>query len=224
MTIAIHQPEYLPWPGFFNKMLGCDTYVVLDTVEFSRGGFQNRNRIKLRGKAKWLTIPISGSTMIPINEIKIDNSKTWQRTHLDTLKQAYGKSRFFGELADFLNDIYARPFEKLVDANLAVIKYFMNFFGIKRNLVLSSEINPGGRRTDLLIDICRKLGADAYLSGIGGKNYLERDKFQEAEIKLMFQNFTPTQYPQSDGEFIPYLSVLDLIFNCGKEQALKLIS
>lgn len=217
MTIAIHQPEYLPWPGFFNKISNCDAFVILDSVEFSRGGFQNRNRIQTSAGVKWLTIPISGHTKVPINEIQIDNTKGWQKNHYEILKQSYGKTPHFSNLLVFLENFYLKSyFEKLVDANVTIIKYFMEYLGIKKDLVFSSSLKPEGQRTDLLIDICKKLGVSSYLSGQGGKNYLDKKKFMQNNIKLEFQDFTVSQSTP--------LSILDFIFNHGKAETLKLIS
>lgn len=225
MTIGIHQPEYLPWPGFFNKILKSDAFVILDNVQFSRGGVQNRNRIKTARGAKWLTVPLSGHNMITIKDITVDNSRSWSANHFTLLKDAYKNSSHFSELKDFFEDLYLRQkFTKLVDLNLAIIKYLMNYLGLKTQLILASSLKPAGQKTDLLLDICQKTGASVYLSGVGGKKYLEEEKLKKHGVQVTYQNFTYPTHPQQFGAFVPNLSIVDMICNVGKTETLKLIS
>ncbi len=224
MRIGIHQPEYLPWPGFLNKMFLSDIYVVLDTAKFSHGDFHNRNKIKTSQGAKWLTIPISGSKMLPLSETKIDNSRPWQNQHWENIKQSYSHAPYFYEISDFFKDIYLnKKFEKLTDLTTSINKFLADFFGLKTKITNASTLHPLGKSTDALINICQKLNGSIYLSGIGGKNYLEEAKFRQAGLALEYQNFNPPVYPQLFGKFMPYLSAIDIISNIGREQTAKLI-
>lgn len=225
MITAIHQPEYLPWPGFFNKILKSETFVILDNVQFSRGGVQNRNRIKTAHGVKWLTVPVSGRHMIPIKDLAIDNSRPWSASHFTLLRDAYKDSLHFSELKDFFEDLYLnQKFTKLVDLNLRIIKYLMDYLGLKTKLTLASSLKLKGQKTDLLLDICRKTESNVYLSGMGGKKYLEEGKFKTNGIHLAYQNFTYPTYKQQFDEFAPNLSIVDMICNLGKTETLKLIS
>lgn len=225
MTIGIHQPEYLPWPGFFNKILKSEAFVILDNVQFSRGGVQNRNRIKTARGVKWLTVPLAGHQMLPIKDVNIDNSRPWSANHFTLLKGAYKNSLHFSELLDFFEDLYLnQKFTKLVDLNLRIIKYLMDYLGLKTKLILASSLKSKGQRTDLLLDICRKTGSDVYLSGQGGKRYLEEEKFKANGIQITYRDFAYPTYQQQFDEFVPNLSIVDMICNLGKTETLKLIS
>lgn len=227
MLVGIHQPEYLPWPGFFNKIIKSNTYVILDTVQFTIGGFNNRNRIATIQDSKWLwlTVPIRGSKLIPINEIRIDNSQNWASKHWKSMQSSYCRTPYFKEIGYFFKDIYNnKQFEKLIDLNFAINNFIIDFLDIKAKLVTASEIKPAGKKTDLLIDICKKVGGDIYLSGIGGKNYLEEEKFKKEGLLLEYQKFHIPKYPQLLSGQNCRLSIIDMISNVGKTKTKKLIS
>lgn len=215
-TIAIHQPEHLPYFGFFNKMSKVDTFVILDDVQFLKNTFQNRNRIKTSNKEQWLTVPIKLEHHTQkINEIKIDNSKNWQKKNLLTIQYNYQKAPFYNNYYPEFEKIYTTQENHLVNLNLNIIRFFMKHFNIKANLILSSSLNINTQKTQRLIDICKKLSGTTYLSGTGTKDYMDESFFPKNNIEIEFNHFTHPTYQQLYPPFEPYMSVLDLLMNCG---------
>lgn len=224
MTIVIHQPEYLPWLGFFDKIDKCDLFVVLDNVQFQKG-FINRNKIKTPTNWQWLTVPIIHKFhRRKIQEVRIDNEIDWQENHFKALIHNYSKAPYFKEYTDFFKDVYQRDWELLAELDIFLIKETMNILGLDLPIKKASSLKVKGKTTELLINICKKVGADTYLSGEGGKRYMDMERFQEEDIKVIFQDFKHPIYPQlfEEKEFIPNLSVVDLLFNCG-EKSLDII-
>lgn len=224
MKVAIHQPQYLPWPGYFNKILQCDIFVFLDDVQYKKNEWQNRNKIKTATGEQWLTVPVHYKFGQKINEVKIDNKIFWFKDHLKSIKINYSKSIFFHEFFPYVENFLNKEYEKLVDVNIESVKMILFYLGIKKKIVLSSDLQVEGEKTQRLVNICKKLKADVYVSGIGAKDYLEIEEFKKNNIKVVFQQYTTPEYPQLFGKFIPNLSIIDMIFNTGKEKTLELIS
>lgn len=221
MIVTIHQPEYLPWLGFFDRIAKADLFVVLDQVQFQRG-FINRNKIKTPTGWQWLTVPIIHEFhRKSINQVEIDNQITdWKRSHWAGLVHNYSKAPYFGEYSDFFKDVFERDWKLLAELDIYLIKNLMNLLGLKTSLKKSSSLNVGGKSTELLINICKEVGADTYLSGEGGKRYMDMKRFEEEGIKVLFQEFNHPKYPQAfekEAGFIPNLSIVDLLFNCGQK-------
>lgn len=218
--VSVHQPQYLPWPGFFHKVGKSDYFVFLDTVQFEKGGFQNRNRIRRPHDWIWLTVPIKskGRFKQKISEVKIDYAINWQRKHLNSIKMNYARAPFFCNLEKYFKKIYSSRWQYLRALNVHLIQFFLKHLKINTPLYYESKLKTTQKNTDRIIEICEKLGADTYLSGVGGRAYLDEDKFRKAHIKLIYQNFKYPVYKQCFGtNFIPNLSIIDLIFNCGKK-------
>ncbi|MCX7715860.1 MAG: WbqC family protein [Endomicrobia bacterium] len=223
MKVAIHQPQYLPWSGYFNKILQCDIFVFLDDVQYKKNEWQNRNRIKSVNGELWLTVPVHYKFGQKINEIEIDNKIFWRKNHLKTIKVNYNKSKFFTEFYPYIEKLLNKEYKKLVEINIESINMVLSYLGIKKEIKLSSELKVEGEKTQRLINICKKLSADIYISGIGAKEYIVVEEFQKNNIKVIFQNYTTPEYPQLFGSFIPNLSIIDMIFNVGREKTVKLI-
>lgn len=221
MLVAIHQPEHLPWLGFFDKVAQADVFVLLDTVPYSKGGFQNRNRIRTGQGSMWLTVPVrtGGKFGQPIREVKINNrtSPRWREKAWRSIEQHYGKTPFFATYADPFADVYRREWNFLSDLNTAIITAMVEAMGIATRLCRASSLDPQGVRSDLLVDICRKLGARTYLSGISGRSYLDEKPFQSAAIEVLYQEFRHPIYSQLWEPFAPAMSAIDLLFNCGAQ-------
>ncbi|PIZ15507.1 hypothetical protein COY51_04980 [Candidatus Desantisbacteria bacterium CG_4_10_14_0_8_um_filter_39_17] len=224
MIIAIHQPQYLPWLGYFDKIDKSDKFVLLDDVQFKKNEWQNRNRIKTAGSGgwQWITVPVIHRFGQKINEVKINNQENWCKKHLHQLETNYFKSPHFPQYYDFLKETYARKWENLSEVNIYFIEYLTKTLGIKKQLVKSSDLKVSGEKTDRLVNICKMLNANIYLSGVGAKEYIEIEKFEKEKIKVIFQDFHHPVYKQLYGEFIPNLSVVDLLFNYGDE-SLKIL-
>ena len=222
MIVGIHQPQYLPWLGYFDKIDKVDTFVLLDDTQYKKQEWQNRNKIKTPNGELWLTVPvlIGQGHKQKINQIKIDNKQKWSQKHLGRIKNFYSSTPYFKDYIDFFKDTYSKRWETLADLNIYFVRKIAEFLGINTTIILASSLNYTGKATDLNVSISQILEADTYLSGMGAKDYLVESKFKD--INLEYQNFNHPVYPQLYGNFISHLSVIDLLFNCGKE-SLKII-
>jgi len=217
-VVAIHQPQYLPWLGYFDKIYRCDVFCLLDTVQYKKNEFQNRNRIKTTDGWQWLTVPVTYRFPQRIEEVGVNQTVDWQRKHLQALKTNYSKAPFFEIYFGRFEELYQHSYEFLVQVNVACIKSLMKLLGLERKLVLASSLPVETEDPTLrLVEICKKLGGDFYLSGRDGANYMDIDMFAGHQIDILFQDFQHPQYPQCFGPFEPNMSVVDLLFNCGQE-------
>jgi hypothetical protein len=219
MKLAVHQPQYLPWSGYFHKLAQCGTFVFLDNVQYKKREFQNRNKILTSTGPLWLTVPVKtkGKYTQLLNEVEIDNSENWRKDHFESLRSNYAKAPFFKEHEAFFASVYAKEWVRLVDLNVFIILYIISYLEIPVKVLFASALATEGVKTGRLISLCKKTDASVYLSGRGAKVYLEETKFQEAGIVLEYQNYEPSVYPQLVPGFVPYLSVIDLLFNKGKD-------
>jgi len=215
VTCAIHQPQYLPWLGYFDKIQRSDFFVLLDDDQYKKSEWQNRNRIRTKDGWQWITVPVRYRFGEEIREIEINNNTNWKHKHLQALLTNYGRAPCFKKHIDFFKEAYSRNWEFLVDINLHFIRYIAEALGIKTETILSSQLDVKTTGTQRLIDITKKVGADTYLSGPGGREYLETEEFKEAGVELVFQEFRHPEYKQQFGGFISNLSVVDFLFNCG---------
>ncbi len=216
MKIAIHQPEHLPYLGFMYKMSQCDVFVLLDDVQFQKNGFQNRNRIKTPQGAQWITVPVLHSFGQKINEVRIDNRNDWRRKHLQSFRANYAKAPYFEKYFPLLKEIYAREWGLLCELNIVLIELFARMMGIEVKLVRSSSLQKAGEKNELLVSICKSVGADTYISGMGA-GYLDVSLFQKNKIEVEYTNFKSPEYPQGHTPFLPNMSALDLLMNCGSQ-------
>lgn len=223
MVISVHQPQYLPWLGYFDKIDKSDGFIFLDCVQYKHREFQNRNKIKTPGGCLWLSVPVvyKGHSRERIDQIAIDNGSDWQRKHWGSLKSAYSAARFFKEHSAFFEEVYSREWVRLLDLNIHIIHYIMRYLNIATPLYYESRIGTTQEATDRIIELCKKLNADTYLSGSGGKGYLEEEKFARSGIRLEYQHFVHPEYRQQcakqETDFSPYMSIVDLLFNEGHE-------
>ena len=219
MIVAIHQPEHLPWLGFFHKALSADCLVLLDCVQYRKRYFQNRNRIRGKEKPVWLTVPVltKGLYEQRIQQVRIDNegNRRWRKICWAILVQHYAGSPHWERYSGELQELYERPWERLSEFNEEIIRRMLKWFSISTKVVRSSEFAPEGSRSVLLSNLCRTLGAGVYLSGISGTEYLDPAPFAEADIEIRFQEFHHPIYPQRYEPFIPCLSAVDLLMNHG---------
>ncbi len=221
MILSVHQPQYIPWLGYFDKIDKSDCFVFLDQVQYKPREYQNRNKIRTKDGWMRLTVPVvsRGLGRQKICDVKIDNKTDWQKKHWESLKSCYNRAAFFKRHYHFFESVYSAKWERLIELNVHIIKYLLKELKIKTPLYYELEIYTSSQGTDRIIEICKKLKADTYLSGIGGKNYLEEEKFVQAGIKLHYQNFVHPAYrqlyTQADNSFLPNMSVLDLLFNEG---------
>lgn len=217
MILTSHQPAYLPWLGLFHKIAITDTYVYLDSVQFEKNSFINRNKIKTVNGPIWLTVPVllKGHISKTIGEMKINNIVNWRKKHLKSIELNYKSAPYFNNYIDFFRDCYSREWHLLSDLNGYMLKWFLDILGISVKFYKASEIHFTGYKSDLVLDMCKKLKANIYVFGAHGKNYAENKDFKKEGIKIYFQNYNHPIYYQLYGNFIPYMSIIDLIFNCG---------
>lgn len=225
MRIVILQPGYIPWLGFFDQMYQSDIFVIYDDVQYDKHGWRNRNRIKTSQGAMWLTVPVlTKGQEKPVNkEIKIDNNGNWRKKHLQSIVQNYSKTPYFNDYFYDLEKIILKDTDFLLDLNMRMISFLSEKLHINKKIIFSSDLGIEGEATDRLINICRHLNAAEYLTGDAAKNYLKERLFLENNIKLVYHNYRHPVYKQQYEDFIPYLSVIDLLFNHG-EESLKILT
>jgi hypothetical protein len=217
--VAIHQPNFAPWAGYFHKMLNSDIFIFLDSVPFTRNSLQNRNRILTHQGVQWLTIPVltKGNLNIATNQIMINEKESWRKKHLATLQQTYGKLPGWSCCSGIISGAYGAGYRLLVDFAIHLLRDIVKFLKISSELKKSSEMRESGDATERLILLVRDAGGRSYLSGPGGRKYLDENRFAESGIKLLYQEFAPNPYPQGSESFIPNLSILDVICRLGSQ-------
>lgn len=227
MRIGILQPGYLPWLGFFEQLYKSDIFVVYDDVQYNKHSWRNRNRIKTANGVQWLTVPVfvKFKEHPLINEVKIDNKSNWRKKHLLSIKQSYLKAPFYKEYVDIFEEAYSRNWGYLVDIDMYFITKLAECLGINsKKIIKSSTLNITGGKVERLVRICKVFEADIFYEGAKGRNYLDEKYFTEHEIKVEFQDYKHPVYNQLYGDFVPYLSVIDLLFNQDKESLSILIN
>jgi hypothetical protein len=221
--VAGHQPNYLPWLGFFDKMRLSDLFIIEDSVLLENRGFEKRNKIKGSQGEIFLSVPVEHiGQQIPINEVKIAKKSNWKKQHWLSMKYSYCRAPFWQSHQTFFEHAYTLEWEKLVDLNMHLIEGMRNFLGIKTPLLKASNLKANGKKSELILAQCKELGAATYLSGIGAKDYLETQKFEEEGIDVVFQDFQYPSYPQLYGDFVPNLSAADYLFCTGGKPWWKL--
>jgi len=218
MIVAANQPYFAPFAGFFIKASLADTFVILDTVQFPRGGtWITRNRFKNDQGTLWLSIPVwkKGLGDQKIDEVRICREGGWQRKHLESFRYAYTHAPFFAGHLEFIENTFSYVPERILDLNMTIIRYLFDELGIDTEIVLLSELKIEGHGDPLLIEVCLALKADAFLAQAPAGKYLEERLFLKEGIELKFFKVAPIIYPQLWGDFIPNLSAFDLILNCG---------
>jgi hypothetical protein len=221
VKIAIHQPHYLPWLGYFAKWAAADMFVFLDTVQYEKNGWQNRNRIKTREGPRWLTVPVRAKLGTPICEVTVDSSQSWRARHFATIENAYGGAPAWRRYRDELQALYDREWDRLASVALASAEWLARKLGVTTPTRLASEIAlPPDAQADAtarLVALCRAVGGDTYLAGRDGALYLDVGHFGAAGIAVEAQQYEHPVYRQEHGEFAPFLSTLDLLLNHGDE-------
>lgn len=215
MRIAIHQPNYIPYLGFFEKFVKSDVFVILDHVQYTKNGFQNRNKIYTHNGPIWLTVPVQYKFGVETSNIKIDNTKKWQKQHLSSISQNYSKSPHFDEIMPDLTRIFSDEWVYLKDLNESLLMYAFSILDSSKKIIHSSDLGLKCSGSDLILEICQQGHATEYYSGTSGRSYLNLDHFIDAKIDVVFQDFKAPVYKQMHGNFIPNLAFIDFLFNEG---------
>ena len=216
MVVTAHQPNFLPYTGFIDKADRSDVFVILDTVQFEKNGWQNRNKIRTKDGWMWLTVPILHKFGQAINEVRINSKVRWGHKHMAAMVTNYSKACYFKQYREFFNEYYQRDWELLSELNIGLIKYLFNVLGLSVKILIASEMGelpdePNYR----LIEIVRCAGGDKYLAGPGAMSYMNIELFLKSGIEVEIQKFTHPVYNQLYEPFEPGLSVVDLLFNRG---------
>jgi len=220
MRVTMHQPEHLPWLGFFHKMAQAELYVYMDVVQYRRQYFQNRNRIVGVREPIWLLVPVRKLEHRhgPIMRVPLDNSRAWRKTYWGSIAYHYHNHPHFERYADELRQIVMTPYDLLADFNYALIDFFRRGFGITTPLIKASSLDVDGKRSSLIHDVALRTGATTYLSGPTGREYLDEEPFKRSGIAVEYHEFHHPRYAQHKRDaFISHLSALDLLMNCGPE-------
>lgn len=217
MIVSIHQPGYLPWPGYFHRVALSDVHVFFDDVQYEKHGLNHRNRIKTAQGPQWLTVPIRTRGRFGVNLLKdaeiVDDR--WARKHWRALALSYGRAPYFRDHRAFFEHVYQQRWERLVPLNVTIITHLLHALGLRPALLSASALGVSGRKGDRVLNICRAVGATVYLSGALGRDYLDVVKFEAAGIQVIIQEYQFPSYPQLHGAPITNLSAVDLLFNCG---------
>lgn len=216
MILAAHQPQYLPWLGYFDKMTRADRFVLLDTVQYKKNEWQNRNRIRAASGSQWLTVPVHARFPARLDEVEADDSAPWRRKHLATLRQAYARAPHRDAVLPALERLLQRPLRRLSEINIEAIRILADLLEVRTETILASSLagipeGPDAR----LIALCRRFGAERYLAGAGGRDYMDLEAWRRAGIEVVFQEFKGPVYDQVRSGFEPNLSAVDFLMHCG---------
>lgn len=225
MLVSINQPAYLPWAGYFHRIAVSDLHVVLDHVQFEKNSFTNRNKIRTPAGWMWLTVPVKTRGRfgdLSISSLEIDDSNQWRRKHWNALSMSYSKAPWFKPHAPYFESAYRREWCCLNDLLRDMLHYMLDALGITTRLLFSSEMELGKKGGELVLEICRAAGADRYLSGPLGRDYLDPAAFERAGIGLAYDDYVSPVYKQAYPGFEPNLAGVDLLFNEGPD-SLKIL-
>jgi hypothetical protein len=216
MVVTIHQPAYLPWLGYLDRIARSDLFIFLDTVQFERNSFTNRNRIKTANGPLWLTVPVRLRDHLntTIADVEIDEHRDWRRKHLSSIAQNYRRAPDFSSRYDRLAAAYERYTSRLADLCFDQLEFWLAELDIATRVVRASELPVEGRNSELVLALCRHAGARTYLSGPMGRDYLRQQAFANAGIEVRYHDYMHPHYPQLHGDFVPAMGIVDYWMNC----------
>ena len=220
MKIVISQPMFFPWVGLFEQIRLSDKYVHYSDVQFSKGSFVNRVQVKTAQGIKWLTVPVAGLRLGQnICDVSINNEKDWRHQHLELLRQAYAQAPHVEQMLAIVDEVYAPDHDSIGDLSAASIAAVCEYFNLDhgREFIDMRKLGIGGSGSRRVLDTVLALGGDRYITGLGARNYLEHEWFDDAGVAVEYMNYQRSPYAQLHGDFTPYVSILDLIANTGKD-------
>ncbi|MEI6221561.1 MAG: WbqC family protein [bacterium] len=218
MRIGILQPGYLPWLGFFEQLAKVDIFVLYDDVQYTTKDWRSRNKIKTANSSIWLTVPTHGSQQLLINEVKLVQDNVWKKKHLKSIELSYKKAPYFDWLMPDLERIINKELKYLIDLDSELITMLANKIGIKTNIINSSSLNIQQPDKNIkIIETIKALDGTYFYDGKSSQEFIDVPLFNQHGITVEFQDYKHPTYPQLWGTFVPYLSVIDLLFNVGEE-------
>ena len=216
MRVGVIQSAYIPWRGYFDFIASVDAFVIHDDIQYTKGDWRNRNKIKTPQGVEWLSVPVSYKSQAQlIIDTQISSASSWKNKHLERFEHNYSKSPFLSEAKELIANGISMHISTISQLNINLIRSISSYLNINTPIILSSELHLKGTKTDRLIDLLKKMNATCYLSGPRGDAYLEKEKFQKNGIRLEYKTYDYAAYPQLWGEFVAEVTVLDLIANCG---------
>jgi hypothetical protein len=224
-TLVISQPMLFPWVGMLEQARLCDTYVHYDDVQFSKGSFTNRVQIKTAQGPAWMTVPVLHEGRCQIRDVRVNESTRFREKHLRTLAQSYAQAPHRDRMLALVEQVYAERSTWLADLAIASIEALWDAFGVRPEIVLrSSGLEVGGSSSERVLALNVALGADVYVSGHGGRAYLDHAAFREAGVDVRYMDYEKRPYPQQHGPFTPFVSSLDLLANVGTSGCTQIAS
>jgi hypothetical protein len=224
---GIHQPNYIPWAGYFHKIWRSDVFIILDNVDFQQGNSKSitsRTRIKGANGEILLTVPIRKSESKTLNKIQIDTAQHWAKKHVKSIQLSYPKAPYFASYFPLVEELLSADYHNLAQMNIVWIKELCRQMDISTPILLASEMNVEEEgRNERIVKLCQAAGANVYLCGKGGRAYMEEEVFDKGQIQVSYTEFQPPAYNQLHGKFIPGLSIIDALMNLGKAGTLGLI-
>ncbi len=217
MILTAHQPVYLPWLGLFHKIFLAEQFCLFDIAQYQKRDYNNRNKIKTPNGSIWLSVPVESKNHFEkkLCDIKIVNNG-WNRKHFKSISLAYQKSPYFKQYIEGVEALLiSKQYTYLSDLNLEMLQFFLDCLDIRIPIVKASDYDFQGYKSDLVLDMCVKLGASHYIFGAQGKDYAKVEDYQAQGISVLFQDYQHPSYSQLHGEFVPYMSIVDLLFNEG---------
>lgn len=218
--IAVLQSNYIPWKGYFDLIASVDEFIIYDEMQYTKNDWRNRNKIKTKNGLEWLTIPVKVENLNQKIDETIVSDIKWVKKHKATLQTNYGKAKNFNQTKEFIFDIYnkAATTNNLSKINYLFIKYICKYLGINTKITHSTDYTLSEGKTERLVDLCLQVGATTYLSGPSAKDYIDQSLFDKKNISLQWMDYSDyNEYEQLNARFEHGVSILDLIFNEGKD-------
>jgi len=224
MILSIHQPNFFPWLGFFNKVNSSDSFIFLTESKRSKNDkFLTRTQILNNDSKRYLSIPVGPKQKI-INTLELPFDQKWRMDMLNILHSAYSKSKFYEDVRDDIEKLIMFDCQYFYEFSINIIVFFMKALNIDKNCLIDKDFNKKfGEASNRLVNLCNEVNANKYISGIGAKSYIDEDIFLQNEIDIIYQEYFPQKYKQLSKKFVPGLSIIDALFNCGYFDTEKLI-
>lgn len=225
MILSGHQPNYLPYPGLIGKIMMSDKFMYVTNVQYDKKSWQNRNRIKGQNGEICLTVPVltKGKFNQLISEVKINNEINWKRKHFNSISLNYKKTKFYNKYIDFFYDLYNKEWIKMCELDIYITNFILDELNIKTEILYDKDFHFEGKKTDFLVDMCKKTNSDTYISNKGSENYVDLDIFKKNRLDHIYINYIGKEYEQLGSNFMEKLSIVDMLFNCGSINTRKVI-
>jgi len=220
VRVGIIQSNYIPWRGYFDFIASVDLFIFHDDLQYTKGDWRNRNKIKTKNGLKWLSVPVNYThTDQLICDTTIDYSQKWWLDHLNQFRENYQAAIYYNDILAILEQNLPRKFESISELNISLIKDICSYLHITTPLAMSSEFSPKGSKSNRLISILKNIKATTYVSGPAADSYLDQELFKKSGVRIEYKSYDYPDYPQQYGAFAPAVTVLDLIANCGTKSA-----